>query len=74
MDIQCGGVPVHPGDVILADENGVVVIPPGELERVLVEAEPRQKREEWLRREILAGRPLSELTGAADRIRAKTQG
>lgn len=25
--IQCGGVVVHPGDVVLGDENGVVVVP-----------------------------------------------
>ncbi len=25
--ISCGGVPVHPGDIILADDNGVAVIP-----------------------------------------------
>ena len=26
--ISCGGVPVHPGDIILADDNGVAVTPP----------------------------------------------
>lgn len=25
--IQCGGVVVHPGDVVLGDENGIVVVP-----------------------------------------------
>lgn len=28
MPISCGGVPVIPGDYIVADDNGVVVIPP----------------------------------------------
>src|SRR3989304_3306899 len=28
--IRCGGVSVAPGDLILADENGVVVVSPGE--------------------------------------------
>ena len=34
--IECsGGVKVHEGDVIVADINGVVVIPKGELDLVL---------------------------------------
>src|ERR1700723_3189508 len=28
VTIACGGVPVHPGDAILADENGVLVLRP----------------------------------------------
>jgi regulator of RNase E activity RraA len=69
VDISCGGVPVRPGDVILADENGIVVIPPGDLEAVLSVAEPRQQREVWLRQELAAGRALSELSGAAEKLR-----
>ena len=33
--ISCGGVPVHPGDIILADDNGGAVIPPTWAEWVL---------------------------------------
>lgn len=37
--VQCGGVVVHPGDIIVGDENGVVVIPqeiaPSLLQRLL---------------------------------------
>lgn len=69
VDISCGGVAVRPGDVILADENGIVVIPPRDLEAVLTVAEPRQQREVWLRQELAAGRALSELSGAAEKLR-----
>ncbi len=27
VEIECGGVPVHPGDYIVADEDGVAVVP-----------------------------------------------
>lgn len=69
IDVSCGGVPVSPGDVILADENGIVVIPPGDLESLLAVAEPRQDREVWLRRELMAGGALSELSGAGERLK-----
>lgn len=67
--IACGGVPVHPGDVVLADENGIVVIAPEAIETVLAVAEPRQAREAWLRRELAAGRRLSDLSGAAAKLK-----
>ncbi len=69
IDINCGGVPVHPGDIILADENGIVVISLDELESILPAAETRQDREPWLREQLLAGRPLSELSGARERLK-----
>ncbi|MDN5515511.1 MAG: RraA family protein, partial [Pseudomonas sp.] len=25
--VQCGGVVVHPGDAVIADENGIVILP-----------------------------------------------
>jgi len=32
VPVSCGGVAVHPGDAILADDNGIAVIPPDQLE------------------------------------------
>jgi 4-hydroxy-4-methyl-2-oxoglutarate aldolase len=34
VPIQCGGVPVVPGDIIIGDDDGVVVVPKGSAERV----------------------------------------
>ena len=74
VDIACGGVPVRPGDVILADENGIVVIAPAALEAVLAVAEPRQAREVWLKQELAAGRRLSDLSGAATKLKEHMPG
>jgi regulator of RNase E activity RraA len=37
VPIACGGVVVNPGDIIVADEDGIVVIRPSEAEEVLAE-------------------------------------
>ena len=39
VPIQCGGAPVHPGDIIVGDTDGVVIIPKDEAEAVLIIAE-----------------------------------
>ncbi|TSB45897.1 RraA family protein [Alkalicoccobacillus porphyridii] len=39
VDISCGGQVVHPGDIILGDEDGIVVIPPLEAEDILLKVE-----------------------------------
>ncbi len=44
--ITCAGVLVNPGDVILGDEDGVVVIPQDEAGELIAICERREKREE----------------------------
>lgn len=51
--VQCGGVEVAPGDVVVADEEGIVVVPAAERGTVLAAARQRAARdtalglEEW---------------------------
>lgn len=35
VPVSCGGVAVNPGDAILADDNGIVVIPRGQLDETI---------------------------------------
>lgn len=47
--IQCGGVHVEPGDLILGDDDGVVVVPRGRVGEVLGRCRELQVREEeWM--------------------------
>ena len=46
MTIKCGGVKVNTGDLIVADEEGIVVIPESEIEATLAAALEKQKKAE----------------------------
>lgn len=41
VQIRCGGAAVHPGDVVVADEEGTVVVPAGRAKEVLEKAQAR---------------------------------
>jgi 4-hydroxy-4-methyl-2-oxoglutarate aldolase len=62
----CGGVPVWPDDLIVADESGIVVIRPNEAESVLAKAQERSRKEAILLKELQAGRTTMELLGLSD--------
>jgi regulator of RNase E activity RraA len=53
VPVRCGGVLVGPGDVVVADEEGVVVVPSGRQEQVLRDAraklvkEGAESRDDW---------------------------
>jgi len=50
--ISCGGVLVWPGDLVVADDSGVLVLPAGEVERVIERARQRQREEEAMMKEL----------------------
>lgn len=43
--VRCGGVQVAPGDVVVADEEGIVVVPAAQRERVLEIARSRVEKD-----------------------------
>lgn len=46
IEITCGGVTVNTGDLIIADEEGIVVIPQAEIESTLIEAQAKKQKAE----------------------------
>jgi len=46
VPIVCGGVTVAPGDMVIADEEGIVVLPKGRAAELLARAQERAKKEE----------------------------
>jgi regulator of RNase E activity RraA len=76
VPICCGGVTVNPGDVILADWDGVVVIPQQLAEAVLEKALEKEQAEQALReriRALAATTPLSAIFATADHVYAGTE-
>ena len=69
--VVCGGVAIDPGDLVVADENGVVVVPLLELEEVLEKAKKKVALEDEARKEILKGKTLPQLSRVDDTLREK---
>ncbi len=55
LPIACGGVAVFPGDVIVGDDEGVVVIPRHLAAEVAEEAVAQERREEFIMEKVRAG-------------------
>lgn len=64
VTISCGGVAVNAGDIILADESGVLVLPRDEAEAEADAAIARQARGLATQDKVKAGAKLGELSGA----------
>jgi regulator of RNase E activity RraA len=59
--IGCGGVAVFPDDVVVADDDGAVLIPQAMLDDVATAAAEQEKQENWIMGEIEAGAALPGL-------------
>lgn len=58
-----GGVTVRAGDLVIADASGVVFVPADRAEAVVEAAERIAGREAAMARDLLAGRPVTEVMG-----------
>ncbi len=54
MPISCGGQIVRPGDAILADDDGIVVVPRAKVGAVVAAAQAREEREARIRERYAA--------------------
>ena len=60
-EIKCGGEYVRPGDWIIGDDNGVVVVPKERAYEIARRAKEVWKNEERIREEIKRGKTLSQV-------------
>jgi regulator of RNase E activity RraA len=58
VPIGCGGVAVYPGDVVVGDAEGVVVIPAAMAEEVADEAAAQTVFEDWVEARVKEGRSI----------------
>jgi len=58
VPIGCGGVAVYPGDVVVGDAEGVVVIPARIADEIATEAESQTQFEDWVEDKVKEGRSI----------------
>ena len=71
VPISCGGAQVRPGDFIIGDADGVVVVPDSEAEAVLYQAEDILRIEEELGRAIAAKAAMTKINAILKRKKAR---
>jgi 3-hexulose-6-phosphate synthase/6-phospho-3-hexuloisomerase len=71
--VTIGSVRVHQGDVVVGDDTGIVVIPRGEVEKVLAEAERILEVDVAVEKGIKEGKTFAQAAAAANYIPEKTR-
>jgi 5-oxopent-3-ene-1,2,5-tricarboxylate decarboxylase/2-hydroxyhepta-2,4-diene-1,7-dioate isomerase len=71
VPVQCAGVLVRPGDILVGDEEGVLVIPTEMAVQVAEAAAENELLDRFLMMKIRAGEPLAEAFPPRERVRAE---
>ncbi|WP_152043221.1 4-carboxy-4-hydroxy-2-oxoadipate aldolase/oxaloacetate decarboxylase [Salinigranum salinum] len=61
VPVTCGGATVAPGDIVVGDDEGVVVVPPNDVEATLESAREKQAAERILRERVEDGEYLYDI-------------
>jgi 4-hydroxy-4-methyl-2-oxoglutarate aldolase len=69
--IVCAGGLVHPGDVVVADDDGVVIVPREKAADVLAKSKAREEKEAGVRKRLEAGELGLDIYGFRERLAAK---
>lgn len=69
--IACGGAAVQPGDIIVGDSDGVIVIPTSLAEEVVDAALAQEDEDIWIAEQVEAGHPVDGLFPMNAEWRAK---
>lgn len=59
--VGCGGATVEPGDILVGDGDGVIVVPPALAEEVVDAALAQEDEDAWVARQVASGHPVNGL-------------
>jgi 2-keto-4-pentenoate hydratase/2-oxohepta-3-ene-1,7-dioic acid hydratase in catechol pathway/regulator of RNase E activity RraA len=59
--VGCGGTTVEPGDILVGDGDGVIVIPPALAEAVVDAALAQEEEDAWIAGQVASGHPVNGL-------------
>jgi 4-hydroxy-4-methyl-2-oxoglutarate aldolase len=71
VPVVCAGQLIHPGDVIIADDDGVVVVACGEAETIRRKSADREAKEAKVRARLNAGELGLDVYGMRERLAEK---
>jgi 2-keto-4-pentenoate hydratase/2-oxohepta-3-ene-1,7-dioic acid hydratase in catechol pathway/regulator of RNase E activity RraA len=69
VTVACAGVTVQPGDIIVGDADGVVVIPPAIAAELAADAREQERQEQFVAEQVAKGEPIDGLYPLTDRWR-----
>jgi 5-oxopent-3-ene-1,2,5-tricarboxylate decarboxylase / 2-hydroxyhepta-2,4-diene-1,7-dioate isomerase len=61
VTVACAGVTIQPGDILVGDADGVVVLPPPIAAEVLADAREQEREEQFIAAQVAAGEPIDGL-------------
>ncbi|MDZ7910444.1 MAG: fumarylacetoacetate hydrolase family protein [Rhodococcus sp. (in: high G+C Gram-positive bacteria)] len=73
LTIGCGGATVQPGDIIVGDGDGVIVIPPALADEVANDALAQEEQDTWVAEQVAAGHALDGLFPPNDEWKQRFQ-
>ncbi|MCW2163749.1 2-keto-4-pentenoate hydratase/2-oxohepta-3-ene-1,7-dioic acid hydratase (catechol pathway) [Microbacterium hydrothermale] len=59
--VGCGGTTVEPGDILVGDGDGVIVVPPAIAEEVVDAALAQEEEDAWIAEQVASGHPVEGL-------------
>ncbi|MFT2017548.1 fumarylacetoacetate hydrolase family protein [Streptomyces sp. 796.1] len=61
VPIACGGALVQPGDILVGDADGVVIVPPDQAEQLIADSTEQELQERFIAEQVSAGEPIEGL-------------